>query len=55
MGGFILPFLSVGAIGIVLSICLLFAIPDEAGEMRNDEETENATKKISFLCLLKVI
>ena len=43
LGGFLLPFVTVGSIGVILAICLFFAIP--SGEYKKKEECSKIKKK----------
>ena len=42
LGGFLVPFISVGSFGIILAICLLFVIPKN---IENDQENEDSEKE----------
>ena len=53
LGGFLLPFVVVGSIGIVLAVCLFFAIPK--GEYENREDlNESNSKKLTWAGVFKV-
>ena len=53
LGGFLLPFVVVGAVGIVLAVCLIFAIPKGKYENREDQNESN-TKKLTWAGVFKV-
>ena len=53
LGGFLLPFVVVGSVGIVLAICLFFAIPKGEYEKRKDQNESN-TKKLTWNGVFKV-
>ena len=53
LGGFLLPFVVVGSVGIVLAICLFFAIPKGEYENRKDQNESN-TKKLTWAGVFKV-
>ena len=53
LGGFLLPFVVVGSVGIVLAVCLIFAIPK--GKYKNREyQNESNTKKLTWAGVFKV-
>ena len=53
LGGFLLPFVTVGSIGIILAICLFFAIP--SGEYEKQEENSDLkTKKLTWSGVFQV-
>ena len=53
LGGFLLPFVTVGSIGIILAICLFFAIP--SGEYEKQEENNDLkTKKLTWSGVFQV-
>ena len=53
LGGFLLPFVVVGSVGIVLAICLFFAIPKGEYESRKNQNESN-TKKLTWAGVFKV-
>ena len=53
LGGFLLPFVVVGSVGIVLAVCLFFAIPKGEYENRKDQNESN-TKKLTWAGVFKV-
>ena len=53
LGGFPLPFISVGSVGIILAICLLFAIP--SGEYEKSEPSDsNNREKLTWSKVIQV-
>ena len=52
--GFIMPFLSTGVIAIILSICLIFIIPEEKCEIEQLTETNNDIDKTKNLSLSSI-
>ena len=54
VGGFMLPFLCVGCVGIILAVCLVYAIPTGEYDRKNDIKGHN-TEKLSWSNVLKVI
>ena len=54
LGGFILPFLTVGGIGVILSICLLYVIPEGEYEKQDDVE-QGKTQKLTWSNIIRVI
>ena len=53
LGGFLLPFVTVGSIGIVLAICLCFAIPSGEYEKQN-ENNDLKNKKLTWSGVFQV-
>ena len=55
LGGFLLPFVTVGSIGISLAICLLFAIPSgEYEKLEESKDTKTKTKKLTWSGIFQV-
>ena len=54
LGGFLMPFVTVGSIGILLASCLLFVIPNDVHEKKVDN-TINKKEKLSFSRIIKVL
>ena len=54
LGGFLLPFVVVGSVGIVLAVCLFFAIPKGEYENREDQNESDA-KKLTWAGVFKVL
>ena len=53
LGGFLLPFVTIGSIGIILAICLFFAIP--SGEYDIQEDCNDLkTKKLTWSGVFQV-
>ena len=42
LGGFSLPFISVGSVGIILAVCLLFAMPSGEYDKKADPDNSKA-------------
>ena len=53
-GGFMLPFLCVGCVGIILAVCLVYAIPTGEYDKKTDIKDHN-TETLSWSNVLRVI
>ena len=53
LGGFLLPFVVVGSVGLVLATCLFFAIPRGEYE-KKENHSPNNTKKLTWAGVFKV-
>ena len=53
LGGFLLPFVTVGSVGIILAICLFFAIPGGEYEKQNDHN-ELKAKRLTWSGVFRV-
>ena len=53
LGGFPLPFLSVGIFGLIISVGLIFVVPDVQSE--EGDSTDNKGQVLTIIAIIKVI
>ena len=54
LGGFKLPFVCVGSVGLTLAICLLFVIPSGQYEGLENKNFSNKREKLTWTAVTKV-
>ena len=54
LGGFQLPFVCVGSVGLILATCLLFVIPSEKYEGPENNNDIKRKEKLTWAEVLKV-
>ena len=54
MGGFSMPFVSIGSVGLAVALCLAFVIPSEVTLEAGRRYSKKVRKRITFRRLLKV-
>ena len=54
LGGFLLPFVSVGSFGLILALCLFFTIPSGEYDKKDGSNIESQKQKLTWGGIFRV-